>query len=176
MRKEKASKRALIPIAAGLALALAAMVCGCSAGDAVKKYNLTGQLKELNEEVAGLNIKTAELVETIAVLDEKEGQLAQSVELLLLMEAKTDEQLATTSELAAILEQERGKVAGVLSLAQQVLAVEQGLKGDTAMELGMAGATLELVNGLFGNLSAFGDINNAINAKLDRALEIMGNM
>jgi hypothetical protein len=29
---------------------------------------------------------------------------------------------------------------------------------------------------LFGNLSAFGDINNAINAKLDRALEIMGNM
>jgi len=159
-----------------LACALAAAAGGCSTGDTVRKYNLTGQLEKINEEVAALNIETAELVETISILDEKEGQLARSVELLLLMSEKTDQQLATTSELAAILAQERGKVAGVLSLAQQVLEVEQGLKGDTTVELGMAGSTLELVKGLLGNLSAFRDINDAINSKLDRALEIMGNM
>lgn len=160
----------------GLALMLAGTICGCSAGEAVKKYNLTGQLEEINDEVAALNAETAELVKTISVLDEKEGQLSNSVELLLLMGAKTDEQLATTDELAAILGQGRGKVAGVLSLARQVLAVEQGLKGDTAVELGMAASTLELVRCLFGNLGSFASINNDINSKLDRALEIMGNM
>jgi hypothetical protein len=168
--------RALPLIAASLALALATMLCGCSAGESVSKYNLTGQLEKINEEVSALNAETAELVETIAVLDEKEGQLAYSVELLLAMSGKTDQQLETTSELAAILEQERGKVAGVLSLARQVLAVEQGLKGDTAMQLGMSGTTLELVRELLANLGGFASINNDINSKLDRALEIMGNM
>jgi hypothetical protein len=40
----------------------------------------------------------------------------------------------------------------------------------------MAARTLDLARGLFGNLSSFASINNDINAKLDRALEIMGNM
>jgi hypothetical protein len=176
VKKRKTTGGFIALVATGMALALAAMLSGCSASDTVRKYNLTGQLEKMNEEVAALNTETAELVETISVLDEKEGQLAQSVELLLIMSGKTNEQLATTSELAAILAQERGKVAGVLSLAQQVLAVEQGLKADTATELGMAGSTLQLVQGLLGNLSAFREINNAINSKLDRALEIMGNM
>ncbi len=163
-------------MAAGLALMLAATACGCAAGDAVEKVNLTGQLEKINQEVAALNAETTELVETISVLDEKEGQLSTSVELLLMMNGKTDQQLATTSELSAILGQERAKVAAVLSLARQVLAVEQGLKGDTAVELGMAGSTLDLVRSLLGNLGSFASINNDINSKLDRALEIMGNM
>jgi hypothetical protein len=176
MEDRAVRRRQYVLAAVCMALALPVMACGCSAGESVKKYDLTGQLKKLNEEVAALNTETSELVDTIGVLDEKEGQLVQSVRLLLLMSGKTDEQLATTSQLAAILGQGRRGVAGVLSLAQQVLVVEQGLKGDTAIELGMAASTLELVHGLLGNLRAFEELNNAINSKLDRALEIMGNM
>ncbi|MDD3719669.1 MAG: hypothetical protein PHP28_13530 [Actinomycetota bacterium] len=174
--KERKKRSRAMAMAAGLALMLAATACGCAAGDAVEKVNLTGQLEKINQEVAALNAETTELVETISVLDEKEGQLSTSVELLLMMNGKTDQQLATTSELSAILGQERAKVAAVLSLARQVLAVEQGLKGDTAVELGMAGSTLDLVRSLLGNLGSFASINNDINSKLDRALEIMGNM
>jgi len=176
MKVRTMRSRALSLAATSLSLALMVMLSGCSAGETVKKYNLTGQLEDLNEEVAALNAETAELVETISVLDEKEGQLGSSVELLRILSGKTDEQLATTSELSAILAQERGKVAGVLSLAQQVLAVEQGLKGDTATELGMSGSTLELVQALLDNLNGFAAVNGDINSKLDRALEIMGNM
>ena len=174
--KERKKRSRAMAMAAGLALMLAATACGCAAGDAVEKVNLTGQLEKINQEVAALNAETTELVETISVLDEKEGQLSTSVELLLMMNGKTDQQLATTSELSAILGQERAKVAAVLSLARQVLAVEQGLKGDTAVELGMAGSTLDLVRSLLGNLGSVASINNDINSKLDRALEIMVNM
>lgn len=176
MAKRATGKRLSALLAVCLAVALPVISGGCSAGETAQKFNLTGQLEKLNKEVAALNAETAELVDTIAVLDEKESQLNKSVELLLVMSGKTDEQLKTTSELSRILGHGRNGVAVVLSLAQQVLAVEQGLKGDTANELGMAAKTLDLARGLFGNLSSFASINNDINAKLDRALEIMGNM
>ncbi|MDI6831705.1 MAG: hypothetical protein QME88_10265 [Actinomycetota bacterium] len=173
-------KKIFAPAYPGLALALtlflAAVAGGCSAGDTLKKVDLNSQLSRINKEVAALNTETAELVETIAELDIKEGQLSRSVELLLVMKGKTEEQLATTSELSAILEEERSKVGTVLSLAQQVLEVELGLKGDTAMQKDMAAKTLELVRCLLNNLGNFRDINNAINSKMDGALEIMRNM
>jgi|GEM_PF-1250724 len=155
---------------------LSLMFAGCSAGQTLKKYDLVGQLKKMNEEVENLNIETADLVEIIKVLDEKEGQLAQSLALLDLVDQGASAQVSTTIELSGLLRQNRLKVARVLSLAQQVLAVEQGLKGDTRAELEMAGTTLNLIRELHLNLENFKGINDQINSKLDSALEIMGNM
>lgn len=155
-----------------LSLALA----GCSAGETLSKYNLTGQLEKLNQEVDSLNAETGELVDAIKILDEKEGQLELSLILLEQMNDKASSQISTTTALAGILEMGRLKVAGVLSLAQQVLAVEQGLKGDTQTELDLAGTTLHLIQSLNVNLESFKGINDQINSKLDQALQIMSNM
>jgi uncharacterized phage infection (PIP) family protein YhgE len=143
---------------------------------AVQKMDLTGQLKRLNEQVSGLNDKTSSLLDVIRALDEKEAQLATSVELMTRMDGKTAEQLATTRSLISIVSSQRSRVAAVLGLGKRVLDLESGLKKSTADQLGMAGSTLDLVNALMGNLGIFRDVNDGISRKMDHALRIMRSM
>ncbi len=159
----------------GLAL-VALSGSGCSAKDELEKYNLTGQLKKINREVESLNRDTGELVETLAVMDVKEGGLEESKALLNLLEGKTQDQVRTSQELADIVGRQREQVATILSIAREVLKVESGLKEGTERQMGIAGRTLDLVRLLYGNLMAFEGINRDINGKMDRALEIMRNM
>lgn len=149
---------------------------GCSAKDELEKYNLTGQLKKINQEVEGLNQGTGEVVETLAVMDVKEGGLEESKMLLGLLSEKTQEQVGTSRELADMVGRQRQQVSIILSIAQEVLSVELGLKEGTEDQMGIAGRTLELVRLLYGNLRAFEGVNREINGKMDRALEIMRNM
>lgn len=159
----------------GLAL-VGLLSSGCSVKDGVEKHNLTGQLKKINREVEGLNRDTGELVETLAVMDVKEGGLEESKALLILLEGKTQDQVRTSRELADIVGRQRERVATILSIAHEVLEVELGLKEGTERQMGIAGRTLDLVRLLYGNLRAFEGINRDINEKMDRALEIMRNM
>lgn len=168
--------------AAATALALISVVLmailstGCIKKSSISKMDLTGQLKRLNQQVSGLNDKTSSLLEVIVALDEKESQLATSVELMTSMDSQTAQQISTTRKLASIVSSQKSRVADVLGLGKQVLTLESGLKESTQAQLGMAGSTLELVNALLGNLGSFRDINNGINRKMDRALQIMRSM
>lgn len=155
---------------------LAAFSLGCVNTAGIKKMDLTGQLKKLNKEVSGLNDKTASLLDVIQALDAKEAQLSESVVLLGAVDDKTKTQISTTRQLASIVRTQRSKVASVLGLGQQVLAVESGLKGHTEAQLGMAGTTLDLVRALMVNLQDFKSTNDGINHKMDQALSIMRNM
>ncbi len=154
----------------------AVQLCGCSAPRSARKVDLTGQLKRLNKQVVGLNDKTSSLVDLIKALDTKEAQLNESVVLLQEVNKGTGVQIETTGELSRIVKTQNSKVASVLSVAQQVLALENGLKGSTEAQLGMSGTTLRLIQQLFSNLSAFSAINQQINGKMDRALDTMSNM
>ncbi len=169
-------KRAIAALTLLAAALGAVLLGGCSQPESVVKMNLTGQLKNINKQVTDLNEKTENLVDVIEALDKKEEQLAGSVVLLKQVNEGAGKQMATTKELAGIVETQKGKVAGVLGIAQQVLAVEGGLKSDTETQLGMTGQTLDLVRALFANLNAFKSVNQTINNKMDRALEIMSNM
>lgn len=168
------STRAITALAAVVFSAL--LLGGCSQPKSVAKMNLTGQLKNINKQVAKLNVKTEGLVDVIKALDKKEEQLAGSVVLLKQVNEGARKQMSTTKELSGIVQAQRGKVAAVLGVAQLVLLVEGGLKIDTETQLNMTGSTLDLVRGLFNNLSAFKSVNQGINNKMDRALEIMSNM
>ncbi|MBU1943060.1 MAG: hypothetical protein KKE36_05245 [Actinobacteria bacterium] len=141
-----------------------------------EKFDLIGQLKKLNKEVGGLNDKTVDLVGVIRALDEKESQMATSVSLLKSVKAGTQSQISTITVLSGIVGGQRSNVAGVLSVAQQVLDKECGLKAGTEKQLGMADTTLELINALYGNLDSFRAINEGINRKMDRVLDIMSDM
>ncbi|MFH1150384.1 MAG: hypothetical protein V1748_07910 [Actinomycetota bacterium] len=141
-----------------------------------EKMDLIGQLKKLNKEVGGLNDKTVDLVGVIHALDKKEEQMAASVTLLKSVNAGTQSQISTISVLSGIVGGQHSNVAAVLSVAQQVLDKECGLKAGTEKQLGMADTTLELINALYGNLDSFRAINEGINRKMDRALEIMSDM
>jgi outer membrane murein-binding lipoprotein Lpp len=154
----------------------AVLLGGCSQPKSVAKMNLTGQLKNINKQVTNLNEKTENLVTVIEALDKKEEQLASSVVLLKQVNEGAGKQMATTEELSGIVKTQKGKVSGVLGIAQQVLAVEGGLKSDTETQLDMTGQTLDLVRALFANLNTFKSVNQTINNKMDRALEIMSNM
>lgn len=174
--KRTTGTKAIAILAVVAAAVTALLVGGCSAPESVTKMDLTGQLKKINKQVAKLNAKTEGLVDVIKALDKKEEQLSGSVVLLKQVNEGADEQLATTKVLSGIVETQRSKVAGVLGIAQQVLSVEGGLKSDTETQLNMTGSTLDLVRALFANLNAFKSVNQTINNKMDRALEIMSNM
>lgn len=149
---------------------------GCAAKSEAEKLNLIGQLKKINQEVQSLNQGTGELVETLALMDVKEGGLEESKAMLNLLGGKTQEQVGTSRELAEMVGRQKEQVTTILSIAQEVLRVQLGLKEGTQNQMGIAGRTLDLVRLLLGNLQAFEGINREINGKMDRALEIMRNM
>jgi len=163
----------LLPI--GLAI-IGLVLGGCSAKDAAQKYNLTGQLKKINQEVESLNSGTADLVDTLTIMDTKEGGLEESKTLLSILREKTECQVNTSREIAEIVGLQRERVASVLSIALKTLRTEERLRAGTERQMGIAGRTLDLIRLLYGNLNAFGEINQAINGKMDRALQIMREM
>ncbi len=159
-----------------LALVASFLLAGCSLKEQATKLNLTGQLKAINNEVAKLNQSTGELVGTVAIMDDKEGQLTKAVELLDKVGSGVDQQLATIGELQGLVGQQNSKVTSILGTAQSVLSEEMGLKDGTGIQLAMAGQTLDLIMSLYNNLNAFVQINDVLNQKLNRAVEIMKQM
>jgi len=168
-------KRIVLTVLA-VGLLSSVFLAGCDAGETVTKVNLTGQLKAINNEVANLNQSTGELLNTVGIMDDKEGQLTKAVELLNKVSAETDRQLATMDELKGLTGQQDGKVSSILGTAQSVLSAEAGLQSGTETQLAMAGTTLDLIVRLYGNLNAFVQINGALNQKLGQAVEIMKKM
>ena len=159
-----------------LGLVASFLLAGCDLKGSVTKVNLTGQLKAINNEVAKLNQSTGELVNTVGIMDDKEGQLTKAVELLNQVSAGTDTQLATIGELKDLTSQQNSKVTSILGTAQSVLTAEMGLQSGTETQLAMAGTTLDLIMSLYGNLNAFVQINGVLNQKLTQAVEIMQKM
>lgn len=175
MGKKSAATRGLAVMLLAAALATLQLT-GCSTPKSAQKVDLTGQLKRLNKQVLSLNDKTSSLVDVIKALDTKEAQLNESVTLLQEVNRGAGEQLETTGELSKIVKTQNTNVASVLGVAQQVLALENGLKSSTEAQLGMSGTTLSLIQQLFSNLSGFSSINQQIINKMDQALNIMSNM
>ncbi len=159
-----------------LGLVASFLLAGCDLRGAVTKVNLTGQLKAINNEVAKLNQSTGELVNTVGIMDDKEGQLTKAVELLDKVGAGVDTQLATIGDLSGLVGQQDSKVTSILGTAQSVLAGEMGLQAGTSTQLAMAGQTLDLIMSLYGNLNAFVQINGVLNQKLQQAVAIMQQM
>ncbi len=159
-----------------LGLVASFLLAGCDLKGTATKVNLTGQLKAINDEVAKLNQSTGELVGTVGIMDDKEGQLTKAVELLDKVGAGVDLQMATIGTLQGLVGQQNSKVSSILGTAQSVLTEEMGLKEGTATQLAMAGTTLNLIMSLYNNLDAFVQINNVLNAKLQQAVAIMQQM
>lgn len=175
MGKKTAARKGLAVALLAVALAML-QLCGCSAPRSAEKVDLTGQLKRLNKQVVSLNDKTASLVDVIKALDTKEAQLNESVTLLQEVNRGAGLQIATTDELSRIVKTQNSNVSSVLSVAEQVLMLENGLLGSTKAQLGMSGTTLSLIGQLFSNLSAFSSVNQQIIRKMDQALNVMSNM
>ncbi len=159
-----------------LGLLASFLLAGCNVKNTATKVNLTGQLKAIVNEVDKLNQSTGELVGTVGIMDDKEGQLTKAVELLDKVGAATDKQLATIGDLQGLVDQQNSKVTSILGTANSCLAGEMGLQQGTATQLAMADQTLNLIMSLYGNLSAFVDINGVLNQKLQQAVAIMQQM
>lgn len=175
--KERLAFRRSLVAATLMLLTLAGFFSGgCLKSQNIKKYDLIGQLKKINQEVEGLNLDTSQLVEVLAAMDVKEGGLEESTGLLAILREKTQEQVNTSRELAEMVSRQRQQVATILSIAQEVLQVEIGLKVGTEKQVGIASKTLELVRLLYNNLRTFEGINRDIGGKMDMALELMRQM